>query len=39
MFFKLKADIANVDPSLLPTNLDGYSLVPTLQGKQQDQPK
>ncbi|XP_011409959.1 PREDICTED: steryl-sulfatase-like [Amphimedon queenslandica] len=38
-FLQTAADIANVDPSLLPTNLDGYSLVPTLQGKQQDQPK
>jgi arylsulfatase A-like enzyme len=33
------AGIANVDDSLLPSNLDGYSLVPTLKGQQQQQPK
>ena len=33
-----QADIAGVSQSSLPLN-DGYSLVPTLQGKAQDQPK
>jgi arylsulfatase A-like enzyme len=38
-FLQTAAGIANVDDSLLPSNLDGYSLVPTLKGQQQQQPK
>ena len=38
MYVCTQADIAGVSQSSLPLN-DGYSLVPTLQGKAQDQPK
>ena len=34
----LQADIAGVPLSSLPVN-DGYSLLPTLQGNSQDQPR
>lgn len=34
----MQADIAGVSQGNLPRN-DGYSLVPTLQGETQDQPK
>ena len=34
----IQADIAGIPESTLPPN-DGYSLVPTLEGKTQEQPK
>lgn len=34
----MQADIAGIAQGNLPRN-DGYSLVPTLQGETQDQPK
>ena len=34
----MQADIAGIPESTLPPN-DGYSLVPTLEGKEQEQPK
>ena len=34
----MQADIAGIPESTLPPN-DGYSLVPTLEGKTQEQPK
>ena len=36
--YYFQADIAGIPESFLPPN-DGYSLVPTLKGKTQEQPK
>lgn len=37
-FLQTAADIAGIQEESLPSNLDGYSLVPTLKGMPQDQP-